>query len=174
MTQNTLRFFATLSSLWLLAGCSPDKSEEEASPDVGNVILEDGGIPAETGDNGAAEPASAADETARKGNASSIPQAVQGRWGLVPADCTSTHGDAKGLLEISPTQLLFYESRGTLVRFSEREATRIRGEFSFSGEGMNWRRDMVLDVQDDGTTLIRREYGEDAAPGPLRYKKCSN
>ena len=30
-----------------------------------------------------------------------IPAALQGNWGLVPADCTSTRGDNKGLLRIT-------------------------------------------------------------------------
>ena len=101
-----------------------------------------------------------------------IPVAAQGRWGLVPADCTSTRGDAKGLLTVSATTLTFYESRGTLTRIAERSDTRLRATFAFSGEGMTWTRDEVLDVQDGGKTLIRREYGEDAAPGPFKYARC--
>ncbi len=102
-----------------------------------------------------------------------IPAALQGRWGLVPADCTSTRGDAKGLLTISATKLDFYESVGTLDTIMDAEPTRIRAAFDFEGEGMTWQREIVLDVQDDGATLIRREYGEDAAPGPFRYAKCT-
>ena len=51
--------------------------------------------------------------------------------------------------------------------------TPLRAAFDFEGEGMTWQREVVLDVQDDGATLIRREYGEDAAPGPFRYAKCT-
>jgi hypothetical protein len=102
-----------------------------------------------------------------------LPTALRGRWGLVPADCTSTRGDAKGLLTVSANELRFYESVGTLGTITESAPTRIRAAFDFEGEGMTWQRDMVLDVQDDGATLIRREYGEDAGPGPFRYSKCS-
>lgn len=101
-----------------------------------------------------------------------IPVSTQGRWGLVPADCTSTRGDAKGLLIVSATTLTFYESRGTLKAIAERSDTRIRATFAFSGEGMNWTRDELLDVQNGGKALIRREYGEDAAPGPFKYARC--
>ena len=55
---------------------------------------------------------------------------------------------------------------------SEAAPTRIRAAFDFTGEGMTWQREVVLDVQDDGATLIRREYGQDAAPGPFRYARC--
>lgn len=102
----------------------------------------------------------------------SIPQAAHGRWGMVPADCTSTMGDAKGLLEIDGRTLKFYESVGTLGAVKERSDTRIRAAFAFSGEGMTWTNNEVLDVQDGGKVLIRREYGDGALPGPLRYTRC--
>ena len=104
--------------------------------------------------------------------AQSIPVAIRGRWGLVPADCTSTRGDAKGLLTIDATTLRFYESRGTLGSIKERSDSRIRATFAFSGEGMTWTRDEVLAAQSGGRTLIRREYGKGAAPGPFRYTRC--
>jgi hypothetical protein len=102
-----------------------------------------------------------------------IPVAAQGRWGLVPADCSSTRGDNKGLLTIDPTTLKFFESHGTLGKIAERTDTRLRATFAFEGEGMTWTRDELLDVQDGGKTLIRREYGEDAAPGPFKYARCA-
>lgn len=105
---------------------------------------------------------------------SAIPAALHGRWGLTPADCTSTRGDAKGLLQISGNQLRFYESRGMLGRIEEADASRIVAEFDFTGEGMSWRRRMILDVEDDGQTLVRRETGPDAMAGPLRYRRCAN
>ena len=101
-----------------------------------------------------------------------IPAAVQGRWGLVANDCDPSRDDAKGLLTIGPDTLKFYESRAKLGQVKEIDASRIRASFAFSGEGMTWTRDEVLDAQDGGKTLIRREYGEDAAPGPLRYSRC--
>ena len=101
-----------------------------------------------------------------------IPKTVQGRWGLVPADCTSTRGDAKGLLVIGPTSLTFYESRGTLGRVAERDASRIRATFAFEGEGQSWRRDQMLVSKDDGRTLVRRYYGGDAMPDLLKYTRC--
>ena len=102
-----------------------------------------------------------------------IPAAMHGRWGLVPADCDPARDDAKGLLTIGAGKLEFYESVGTLDTIMEAEPTRIRAAFEFEGEGMTWDREVVLDVQDGGKTLIRREYGEDAAPGPFRYAKCN-
>lgn len=102
-----------------------------------------------------------------------IPIALHGRWGLVPADCTSTKGDNKGLLTITAETLRFYESVGSLGEVAERDASRIVADFAMTGEGQSWTRRMVLDGQDNGQTLVRREQGEDAMPGPLRYRKCA-
>lgn len=102
-----------------------------------------------------------------------IPTAVRGRWGLVAADCTSTKGDAKGLLTIDATNLRFYESHGALARIRERDASRIVADYKFSGEGEEWDRLMVLDSQEGGKALIRRDYGEGAAPEPMRYTRCA-
>src|SRR4051794_38468260 len=43
--------------------------------------------------------------------ATQIPAALQGSWGLTPADCMPERGDAKGLLTITHDDLHFYESR---------------------------------------------------------------
>ena len=134
-----------------LAGCSGEKSDTPA-------------------DSEAASPAVAtpvAIETVQ-----SIPQAVQGRWGLVPADCTTKRGDEKGLLTIGPDSLKFYESQGKLGQIAERSDTRIRANFAFTGEGMEWVHDVVLDTQDSGKTLIRQNFGPDAEPGPYKYTRC--
>jgi len=104
--------------------------------------------------------------------ATTIPSAIQGRWGLVAADCEPGRDDAKGLLTIDATKLEFYESVGTLGAISEASASRLRATFAFTGEGQTWQRDMLLAVEDGGAVLVRTEYGEDAAPAPLRYTKC--
>lgn len=104
--------------------------------------------------------------------AATIPDAALGRWGLVPADCTSTRGDAKGLLVVGPTRLDFYESRAVIRDVEERSPSRIVGTFAFTGEGVEWTRRIALEVEDGGKTLVRRELGEDAAPGAYEYVAC--
>ena len=104
---------------------------------------------------------------------SEIPAPIRGRWGLVPKDCTSTLGDAKGLLTVSAGQLKFYEAVAKLRKVKEAQDDRISGTFVFSGEGQTWTLDVVLDVQDGGKTLVRRDYGKDALPGPLKYTRCT-
>jgi len=153
-----------LPALLALAACDggtqgADVTTEEAAAN-GDLAANSSVAPVEPDDAGTPAP-------------TEIPEAIRGRWGLVAADCTSTRGDAKGLLEIDAGRLRFYESVGTLDTVMDAEPTRLRATFDFEGEGMTWEREMVLDVQDGGTTLIRREYGEDAAPGPFRYSRCT-
>ena len=70
--------------------------------------------------------------------AAQIPAALQGRWGLSPADCTTTRGDAKGLLIVSPGELRFYESRAVPDSEVGSDSRLIVGNFAFAGEGQSW------------------------------------
>lgn len=114
------------------------------------------------------EPVVAAPQAA----ASGIPAALQGRWGLVPADCEPGRSDAKGLLEVDSESLEFYESVGQLGAVSGRTAHSISANFAFTGEGMEWTREMELAIGDGGETMVRREVGEGAMDGPLAYARC--
>ena len=114
-------------------------------------------------------PTPQADDTAE---VTAIPAAIRGRWGLTDADCEPGSADAKGLLTITADQLDFYESVGTLDSVDEAGANRIRADFDFTGEGMTWERDIALELEDGGQTLVRREYGEGAAAEAFRYSKC--
>lgn len=105
-------------------------------------------------------------------DADGIPAVLQGRWGLVAADCTSTAGDAKGLLTIEPGKLTFYESVAELGSVEERGPDNVTGSFQFSGEGQTWLLDVTLSTPDGGQTLVRKDTGPDAAPEPLTYTKC--
>ncbi len=167
-----MRIFAGAVLAATLGACSSEPEAPSANQVTAEIPTENTTLPA------AAEPRNLGqtneiDEPADAPPAAPIPAALHGRWGLVPADCTSTRGDAKGLLTIDATMLRFYESRGTLIRIVETEPSRIVADFAFSGEGQTWQRRMTLDAQDNGQTLIRGESGGDGAmPGPLRYRKC--
>jgi len=102
----------------------------------------------------------------------SIPQAMRGRWGLVAADCTSTKGDAKGLMTIDGMSIRFYESVAKLSTVGQRSDTALKANYAFSGEGMEWKRDMTLALQPGGKVLIKQEFGEDAPAGPYKYNRC--
>jgi len=97
-----------------------------------------------------------------------IPAVLQGRWGLTPADCTSTLGDAKGLLIVSSTELRFYESRAVPAKVIQADANSISGNFDFTGEGQTWSKFEALKLQ--GHDLVRTETDPTAS---FTYAKCT-
>ena len=100
-----------------------------------------------------------------------IPAQFQGRWGLVAADCTSTRGDAKGLLTIDDSRLVFYESRGVLDRIDAwQPANRFTANYGFRGEGQQWER--VITLERTGSRLRRTEEGSEEGPVDLTYTAC--
>lgn len=162
------------AALLALAACSSESSNETLPTD-NDMIAKD-----EVTEAPAAPVNEARSEAVATGGSSArlpmnaIPTALRGRWGMVRNDCTSIHGDAKGLLEIGANRLTFYESRGTLAKISEIEPTRLRALYDFEGEGQSWQRDMVLEVQDGGQSLIRKEYGDGSSPESYHYTRCAS
>lgn len=150
---------SALPATLLLAACAEPIEERPEGEDTAMPVEPDGGI----GDG--AEPLSEVLGT-------DIPAAFFGRWGLVPADCTSTAGDAKGLITIDAESVQFYESRAVVDEMVEKDASTVSARFAFSGEGQEWMRDMQWKLSENGTTLTRSETGEDAIPEPLTYSKC--
>ncbi|MBS0482989.1 MAG: hypothetical protein JSR96_12765 [Proteobacteria bacterium] len=145
-------------ALFLLAACSARDPAPAASE---TAKAEEAPAGQTTGDSGQTQ-ASAA-----------IPGALLGRWGLVPADCTTQKGDEKGLMTIDADSLRFYESVATLKAVSKGEAGTFRGTFAYRGEGMEWQRDVAMKVAADGKSLVMEEFGADAIPGPQTYTRCS-
>jgi hypothetical protein len=96
-----------------------------------------------------------------------IPAALQGRWGLTPADCTSALGDAKGLLVINAGELRFYESRAVPEADADGDANSISGNFAFTGEGQSWTKYVSLKI--DKRMLMRTETKPTAS---FSYAKC--
>jgi predicted small lipoprotein YifL len=96
-----------------------------------------------------------------------IPQALQGRWGLAPRDCTSTRGDAKGLLVIGTDELRFYESRAVPADGIVSDADSISGKFDFTGEGQSWTKYQSYKLDD--RKLIRTETNPNTS---FTYARC--
>lgn len=102
-----------------------------------------------------------------------IPAALQGKWGMVAADCTSTRGDAKGLLTIGSETLTFYEAVGALQSVKQRDGDNIVATFAFTGEGMEWVREESLSV--NGSKLTRKTTPAGGqADGPYSYERCAS
>ena len=96
-----------------------------------------------------------------------IPVALRGRWGLTPGDCTSTRGDAKGLLVVTANELKFYESRAVPSPAAEVDSDSIVGNFAFTGEGQSWTRFERFELQRHA--LVRTESNPAAS---YSYAKC--
>jgi len=100
--------------------------------------------------------------------AASIPAALQGRWGLTPADCTPGRSDAKGLLTINADGLRFYESRAVPAADVAGDGDSVSGNFAFEGEGQSWTKYEALKVEKG--RLTRTETRPSAS---FTYAKCS-
>jgi len=96
-----------------------------------------------------------------------IPASLHGRWGLTPMDCTSTKGDAKGLLIVSATDLKFYESRAVPTQTAQSGADSITGDFNYTGEGQTWTKFESLKAK--GDQLVRTESNPTAS---FTYARC--
>ena len=96
-----------------------------------------------------------------------IPAALQGRWGLTPADCMPGRSDAKGLLTISASDLRFYESRAVPGADVTTDADSAAGNFHYEGEGQSWTKYEALKVEKG--RLTRTETKPSAS---FTYAKC--
>lgn len=99
-----------------------------------------------------------------------IPAAFHGRWGMVPADCTSTLGDNKGLIAVDAASIKFFESRGTLTKITQDAPENFTGTFAFTGEGMTWTNSQNLKLTGSSSTLVRKQSDVDQ---PFTYKRCA-
>lgn len=107
-------------------------------------------------------------QTSDAAASTAIPAMFHGRWGMVPADCTSTRGDAKGLVTIAGDGLKFYESRARPAGNIKTSADSLSGDFAFSGEGQTWTRYQTLELQDG--KLVRTESSPMVS---YTYVRCS-
>ena len=152
-----------LVPLLALGACGgPDPVDDKANNVEGLPTLNTP-APSPTG----APPANAVQANAANPPAGSIPPAVQGRWGLSPGDCTSSLGDAKGLLVVNSGELRFYESRAVATANVQARSDSVEGDFDFTGEGQKWTRHESLEVRDD--KLVRTERNPVAS---YSYARC--
>ncbi|MGV3731184.1 MAG: hypothetical protein ACO1NN_10545 [Sphingopyxis sp.] len=164
------------AAILLLAACSGGQDEETAPEDsaaISPVQKAERPAPAETQTAGADADAPAPDEDGARVDGDTIPTAIRGRWALKVADCTAKKGTDLTALTIDAANLRFYESHGELARVQESDANRIVADYRFSGEGEEWDRRMTLTLADGGKTLVRRDTGEGAAAGAMRYTRCA-
>lgn len=161
------------AALLMLAACSGGQDEEsgpEASSNIGAPQQAEHPVPAETPvTDQAPAPAGTDAEVDNK----TIPPAIRGRWALDPADCPKRPGTDLTVLTVEAADLRFHESHGELARVRESDSRHIVADYRFSGEGEEWDRRMQLDLADGGKVLVRRDMGEGAAAGAMRYTRCA-
>ena len=166
-----------LVALLALAACSQDGDENITidngvnAAEAANAEIEV--LPPDDSPNGGGNDATSnANESGNEatppdsGTAAVIPAQYRGRWGMVPADCTSTRGDAKGLITVGDNTIRFYESTATLKEQSPAIATSFSGLFGFTGEGQTWEK--VMTFTRTGNTLKRAEKD-----GSFTYRRCA-
>ena len=165
-----LRFIfpiVTITAIMSIGACSSesDPVADEANnvaaiPAEANAPAIDQSSAAATDENGTADPVN--------DSASTIPTSLHGRWGLTPGDCTSTRGDAKGLMIVSAQSLKFYESSARPAGPLKASPNSASGDFTFTGEGMTWKKFEALELQDN--KLVRTESDPMAS---FTYARCA-
>jgi hypothetical protein len=157
--------FLSLFALLAVASCgSRDPVDDEAAARTTGLPSVNVPAPSATGEpRGATSPAKAPPAPAAR-----IPAALQGRWGLTPADCMPRRSDAKGLLIVTAEDLRFYESRAVPADEVDGDANSLDGDFAFTGEGRSWTKYEALKV--DKGRLTRTETKPTAS---FSYAKCS-
>jgi len=103
------------------------------------------------------------------GDTEVIPAAFHGRWGLTPADCVASRSDTKGLLVVSADNIRFYEAQAKPAGELRHTPKSVSGSFAFTGEGQNWTRHEVLELQDH--KLVRTES---APMQSYTYARCTS
>ncbi|MCF2513544.1 hypothetical protein LVY65_00455 [Sphingomonas sp. G124] len=152
-----------------LAACQQSNDDNIAIDDTNTANAEVETLPPdETVSNDADNVADG--NSAETPTALAIPAAFHGRWGMVPADCTSTKGDAKGLISIDGNSIKFFESLGKLTKVTLNAPENFTGTFAFTGEGESWTNSQNLKLTGSSNTLIRSET--DVAQS-YTYKRCA-
>lgn len=161
------------ATLLMLAACSggqDEKSGPEASSEIGPLQKAERPAPAETAAIVEAPAPTGVDANV---DGKTIPPAIRGRWALDAADCAKRPGTDLTVLTVEAAELRFHESHGELTRVRESDVRHIVADYRFSGEGEEWGRRMQLELADDGKALVRRDMGEGAAAGAMRYTRCA-
>lgn len=126
-----------------LTACSPqtDKPADSASASASGSNSEPGV---------AAVPSAAPRSSAAAG--ATLPAAFVGKWDAPPKPC-STPYRAEMQLDITATELSFFESGGNVKSVKVNSANDVVAEVSMSGEGETWEKSMHMVLTDGGKTL---------------------
>lgn len=108
-----------------------------------------------------------------------MPAEIQGKWrrstgaSVTRAQCVDAVSPNMGLiLTIRPDGFSRFEEGGRLTRILERGPNRIRATFDTTYADTPTQGEFEFETQDNGQTLIERQFGDGAQPGILRYRRC--
>lgn len=172
--MKTAHTLIALATALALIGCEQrDPVAEEANNIVGlpspdHVAGARDGTPSADGSAPANVATIPASQVSPARPAAAIPTPLHGRWGLTPADCTSTRGDAKGLLVVDADGLQFYESRAVPAAHVRILKDSISADFAFIGEGQSWTRFETLQIRQE--KMVRTESNPMAS---FTYARCT-
>lgn len=109
----------------------------------------------------------------------SMPVGVRGKWrrsteaSVTAAQCVDSANTNMGLiLTIRSEGFSRFEDGGRLLRVHERDSSKIRATFDTTYADTPTQGEFLFAAQDNGQTLIERQYGDGALPGVLRYRRC--
>ena len=160
-----MRVIIAAASLLALVACQRDDPNNFAIDESNSLNADIEILPPDEGNDQTAE----ANATEQPG-ALMIPAAFHGRWGMVAADCTSTRGDAKGLISVDASTIQFFESRARLTKVTLDAPDNFTGTFAFTGEGQNWTNSQNLKLSGNSSTLVRTQSD---VVRPFTYKRCA-
>ncbi len=90
-----------------------------------------------------------------------LPIAFQGRWTGMKDRCADAGAEQE--LKITPKELIFHESVGSVARVTRKGEGRVTVEAAFTGEGESWTKRLEmrasgdeLTVSNDGQTVTRK------------------
>ncbi|MDX3899177.1 MAG: hypothetical protein QHC40_01450 [Sphingobium sp.] len=93
-----------------------------------------------------------------------LPVAFQGRWTGINDRCADAGAEQE--LKVTPKQLIFHESVGSVARVRRKGDGRVTVEAAFTGEGESWTKRLEmrasgdkLTVSNDGQTVTRKRCG---------------
>lgn len=160
-----MRFYFPFTLPLLLVAC--DGSHDRQSGMVADI--ENATSPGTQGEavaNNATPPPENAAAPRAQGTESLIPAALQGRWTGIGDDCNDKTAEQE--LSITPKELIFHESVGTVTSIERQADGRIKINASFTGEGQSWTRGLTLKpsargqeltMVNDGVAVTRKRCG---------------
>lgn len=166
---------AALALFWT-AACAPDTNapdSNEPDPSKGNANQPQAQTPSEKPSikAGTEDPAPDNDVAPADANATpaSIPQKFLGVWDATSGTC-SRESDLR--LEISPQQLVFYESLGQVDRVTITGEGSIEIVLAMEGEGESWEETMRIKTAANGNQIATSYPSISSDSQPLLRKRC--